>query len=512
MTSIKIPSNFIAQFLDGFRSIFNPKITREIFNSPSLGKIFLESSRLNLTYLLFVVILRHWVFLPIILSIFFRRFINNTLVNFSLIKVGSNENPFSQTYKSCGCDAGALLQASLASLAIFIANTVVVNIISYLPLFKLITWLGLSLVYGQSLLEIKLSSAGMCTRHRSEVLIKNNGYSIGIGLALFWIINLCSSLIYNFTGTQGFFVNDAIFSLIYPYFIMVILIREKPFPSDCPSIDFFDYNRKTIPPMIKSTLKFWARLIKSTAEGTNWPAIYIQFKELIRTWTNIITEYCQEKIQPFQETLTKLELLSITVNYLAIVFRYLAVNSWDLLIKAQTFIPLKVQTWILDKIRLFSIKEYSRLLLYDPFDDWRYWKIYKICPSLIIFVETYGKPIKDKLKTLKGYTEYSSYIEIIPEALIKWLTSEDNVIIIKIIVNKQIIYPLDVAIEFIEDLEKVHQGLVKVTIYSKDISNLVNHNYIREEKKPVEANDEDIDDFESIPGDDFDDFEELNGA
>lgn len=88
----------------------------------------------------------------------------------------------------------------------------------------------------------------------------------------------------------------------------------------------------------------------------------------------------------------------------------------------------------------------------------------RINPAMIFFTNAYGKPIKQKLLTIRQYTEYSAYIRIIPDAFIKWLTSEDNRILIQFIFNEKIKYPLDLAIEFIEDLEKAQRARVKIKL------------------------------------------------
>lgn len=311
--------NFSMQFLEGFRSILNPKVLSTIVNNDETKSIYSASIKLNIIYYLSVIVAYEiashallpnfndeyesklettlWAVDKLVkfgfVGLATHRIIDNMLINLAVAKTVAEKNPAIKPYAACECDTGKHLQATLASSLYFSFN---LFSLSYIPYFR---YIGLPLVYGQSTIEFELGAAGKCIEHMIEDMTKNNAYAFGVGLSYFILLKSGAALIESITGAQSYFIEAALSSLLYPYFIAAALLRKKPLPGKEPGWDFFYYQRLLVHDKLKEFIGFivagvqnqemtfdWSKLRKAFA---NFPLLpYIN--TVIKDW-NVVDAY-----------------------------------------------------------------------------------------------------------------------------------------------------------------------------------------------------------------------------
>ena len=157
-----------------------------------------------------------------------RRYVKNTLDDLAVGKstAEATKNIRQNQYKS---DEGtsSQIQASIVSPLYYMGKQATVSIISRMPYIHFLAFPLQMIVYGQCFLEYNIAAEGMGTAQRNQILADNNAFAFGVGLSFQSSLWLGNYLLHRFTGIQNDFTEDAIFSCIFPYFVVVAALTRK---------------------------------------------------------------------------------------------------------------------------------------------------------------------------------------------------------------------------------------------------------------------------------------------
>ncbi len=164
-------------------------------------------------------------------------YVDNTCDNSAISKVIYDEIPSTNNHGN-KCEHGYMsqFQAGCASTFYYLGKMFAVwNVENaayrYVPALGIAAvWPLKAFAYGETLVEYKLSSLGNCTNCRYEKLSVNNGYSFGMGLALYGTYQVISFAFNRYLGLQNSFFTDAVFNVLFQYSIISALINDKPLP------------------------------------------------------------------------------------------------------------------------------------------------------------------------------------------------------------------------------------------------------------------------------------------
>ncbi|VVC76631.1 hypothetical protein AQUSIP_19540 [Aquicella siphonis] len=226
-------------------------------------------------------------------GIMLHRVYDNIMINLAISKQVVDENPTSQHFRPCGCDDGALISAGLFSSINLSGKLFSIWAASFLPVVKYVTPLAYMYAYGESLAEYTYSAAGQCTDHRAKELSKHKAYSFGIGAMLYASGELISCLISSQTGVNSFFISNAVYAAIYPYFVTAVLLRNRPVPGDdSPGVEIFYYHRYVLQHMMDNIGKQILPMLKSNAKAIDWKKKLQEVSEMAPVrWSRKLVSY-----------------------------------------------------------------------------------------------------------------------------------------------------------------------------------------------------------------------------
>jgi len=265
----------LLQFWEGTSRFFNPSIISALLRSSNSRRVLKQSLPANLIIYMGTVLFYEAGMKPLIrsnipdikesypeqvmdimMTVYITRlalsmFIDNTIYNMLISKASSECG--SDVIQSCGCGTTALIQASLASPFYYLGNIAAIHVISSsMPIVGVyLKFLLRSLLYGQCFVEYKLGTAGLCTVHRYNELIKNNSYCFGLGLSFLTTLYLCNCVIDKTSNAQSFFIDDALFCLLFQHYIMLAQLMDKPLPGDKIGVDVFYHSRLIVESVLK---------------------------------------------------------------------------------------------------------------------------------------------------------------------------------------------------------------------------------------------------------------------
>ncbi|RDI48676.1 hypothetical protein [Aquicella lusitana] len=159
---------------------------------------------------------------------------NDIINNASLAKTISKEHA-NPNNTHCGCEDAAILFAGLASPTLYAIDMTAIFIASQMVPYGLgfyLMYLPRILIDGRALVEMTLTNK--CTKHRQEVLAKNNAYSFGMGAAY----QLSLDFIYWCIGYKSKFIYDPLSYIWFQAFILISLLSDKPLPGKKAGKDF----------------------------------------------------------------------------------------------------------------------------------------------------------------------------------------------------------------------------------------------------------------------------------
>lgn len=147
-------------------------------------------------------------------------------------------------FKSCGDEPISFIQASVSSPIHYIGRGANVWLLHHLPGTEYLAMFYEMLHYGQSLIEYPISAVGNCTKHKTQLLVKNNAYCLGFGAAFLLTQSLTNYAIATTTGVRTSFTEDAVYYCLFSYFLIGAYTINHPLPGKGgTSIDFFYLSR-----------------------------------------------------------------------------------------------------------------------------------------------------------------------------------------------------------------------------------------------------------------------------
>lgn len=169
------------------------------------------------------------------------------LYNSCIAKTFSDENPPTGFLKACDDGFVLTMRASFVSSFYWMSSYGVTKIIqSSVPYGEYFYYPSLALLYGQCFMEYKLNTLGMCTTHRDKIHANNKALELGWG-ASFLSLNAMSDALFNrIFGFNNYFINDALFSVLFQHFILLATLIDQPLKLDGNGIDFFYYGREAL--------------------------------------------------------------------------------------------------------------------------------------------------------------------------------------------------------------------------------------------------------------------------
>ena len=172
--------------------------------------------------------------------------IDNSFYNTAVAKVSGQEEGPCDHFKPCSCNIGKQLKGMLGSSFYLMTDQLAINCFTNsLPSTLVVpVKTGLTaLRFGQVFLEYKLASKGMCTEHRYQLLTQNNQYAFGFGLSYLTLCNTIAWYLKREFGVSNAFIDDAIFSGIFPLYIFLSQTIDAPLPGKKPGFDVFKFSR-----------------------------------------------------------------------------------------------------------------------------------------------------------------------------------------------------------------------------------------------------------------------------
>lgn len=166
--------------------------------------------------------------------------LDNSIYNVCITRSLSHEVDNSTAMALPKGDGGGV-QADALSPLFYYSKIATAHVVKRLPLGEYLSPWVFSLAYGESLLEYNFSQ--LSSEQREEYFLKVQPYSLGLGMAfmganLFW-----RGMIKAVTGVDNAFVEDAIFSATFQYFMVLARMIKRPLPVFNAGLDIFYYGR-----------------------------------------------------------------------------------------------------------------------------------------------------------------------------------------------------------------------------------------------------------------------------
>lgn len=261
------------QVWEGASRVLNPSIITTLIRSEKSRYILWQTTKASVTYLSSVVLyetvikegLRYCIpgmagsytelAVDLAASLYFMKksfnmTVDTTAYNMALYKAvnDANQDYDSGEIQPCKDESSFSLQAMFASSLYYSGYVTVGRFVKAIPVVgpAAFSFIYGPWIYGQGVVEYKLSAAGQCLQHRYEELGRNKSFCFGLGVSLFLTWYGLSKTLKGFTGVDNYFSDDALLCLIYPYFIMSALLIDKQLPGKVDRIDLLSDVRETV--------------------------------------------------------------------------------------------------------------------------------------------------------------------------------------------------------------------------------------------------------------------------
>lgn len=197
-----------------------------------------------------------------------RFLVDNAMLYAGIQQAGRLDNPESGV--GCECETTAKIQSRLASMVYYAGNTAAVTGIEYLMPISRVPFR--SVLYGRYIVEQGVGSR-MCTNHRNDILNRNNPYTIGMGLSFLMTLSLANAVVRNGLGVDSRYVSDAIFSLLFQYYLMLSFSNKKPLPGRAEGMDVALPGRVATRAVIRTTVDLVTPMFAGPGGAIDWKTI-----------------------------------------------------------------------------------------------------------------------------------------------------------------------------------------------------------------------------------------------
>ncbi|OGT61701.1 MAG: hypothetical protein A3E85_02010 [Gammaproteobacteria bacterium RIFCSPHIGHO2_12_FULL_45_12] len=182
----------------------------------------------------------------------------------TLYHVTGREKPVNEHMQGCDCRGNKTAGAGIVSTIYYQVNLGVLAMLSSafgllfntqtgrrLPLMMsksvgAALFVSRALVYGRGLLEYPLADAGICLEHQQETLNKNYSFSLGLGLSFLGLVWFMETVMRQLTRSSSSLLYDAIFAFMFQYFIVMVMLINKPLPGKFKGPDVFAPTRAVV--------------------------------------------------------------------------------------------------------------------------------------------------------------------------------------------------------------------------------------------------------------------------
>lgn len=151
-------------------------------------------------------------------AVFLRALTNAYAANvFNNVNATSSQvNPLAQQdLIQCDCPDSRHIRRALISPAYYLGKVLTPTILGQIPKFGFIFNVTLKpLAWGECLAESQMPD--LCHDHAIEFLAQHNLTNYGLGIGVLASTKIASKIVSHFTGVSGFFVEDAVFNLLFP--------------------------------------------------------------------------------------------------------------------------------------------------------------------------------------------------------------------------------------------------------------------------------------------------------
>lgn len=178
-----------------------------------------------------------------------RMFAANSILNSAQMKGVYTDNPGAYTPR-CRHDRKSILRggkipvmrANLIS-PVYSATTInCIKLLSCTPYVGRYITLPLFIqAYGQNLTECHLSN--MCSDDRYQYLAENKTFNFALGLIFMATLEFWNRCLARYSGVRNNYTEDAIFAIVYQYFLIAVLLIDKPLPGGKIAVDVFSIVR-----------------------------------------------------------------------------------------------------------------------------------------------------------------------------------------------------------------------------------------------------------------------------
>lgn len=197
----------------------------------------------------------------VLLSIMVRACINTTSKCQSISKAIVDTRGERPVYYQKDHAVSLNIQAMIASPIHYLGKMITIDIISRLPYLKYLKFPLLMIAYGQCFIEYNIAADGMGSIQRNQILADNNAFAFGMGLSFQCALWGGNYVIRHTMGLQNYFTEDAIFSWMFSYYIIVAQLMGK-LPGKQGGLDIFYPSRLVTEVLMKSMFEKVVQLVK----------------------------------------------------------------------------------------------------------------------------------------------------------------------------------------------------------------------------------------------------------
>lgn len=292
------------QFWEGWSRVMNPNIVPAFLNSPKTRGVTYRTFAANILYYAAaafvyeasvkpqvqetsfetpVKLLAAWYFWRLAARLFL---VENPIYNANMAKAAAEENPHKELFPGCACSRSKLgqvdvIKGNLAGGFYYYSHVKAAELMGTIIPYANIPYLAEA--YGQTLMEVNLGE--MCTKHRYEVLSKNNWYAFGFGLSMIAVIRIISLLTWslielikarlfvNPSETNMRHIDFAITAIVFQYYILLSQLIDKPYPGKEPGPDIFYFARSTMESLMQYAGGKISEMLKKPGEDVDFQKI-----------------------------------------------------------------------------------------------------------------------------------------------------------------------------------------------------------------------------------------------
>lgn len=197
---------------------------------------------------------------------------DNVMLGAAIQQAGKLDNP--DLNNDCEHETTKKIQSRLASMMYYGGNSAALSFIEWRD--PAARWPLRSLFYGRYFVE-QGAGGRMCTDDRNAILNRNNPYTFGMGLSFLLLLSLACYVVNaglkKVVRVESNYVDDAIFCLLFQYFLMLAYSNKKPLPGRMPGVDVTLPGRVATRYVVQTAVDTVIPLLGEPKEELDWKSI-----------------------------------------------------------------------------------------------------------------------------------------------------------------------------------------------------------------------------------------------